>query len=227
MEQNYYIVIPAPVFMDRRLSSSAMVLYGQISSLCNQSGYCWATNSYFAKINDVSKNTISSIVSKLEECGHISSDIKKDENGAIIARNIKIAIPIPFIPQAPIAENLENNIKAENTKEDTTCATGASAPQNKVNFSNPKSELQAFMVYYIEKCNPAMYKEADPKQVSGFFRQYGKMFSAMLATAGSVDRAKIAVDEAIVFFGSKGYQWGLKALSTNWEQFVGKAMEKK
>ena len=225
MEQNYYIVIPAPVYLDRRLSYSAMILYGQISSLCNSNGYCWATNSYFSKINDVSKNTISTLISKLEECGHIASELQRDENNAVIARNLKIAIPVQFSLKAPIQGTLEENSKLLNTKEYTTMSQPPVAPK-KVDFANPRSELQAFMIDYLRKCAPSIYEAAEPKQVGGFFRQYGTMFSKMLGTAGNVDVARLALDEAISFFGKKGYTWGLKALSTNWEQFVCQAMEK-
>jgi len=37
----------------------------------------------------------------------------------------------------------------------------------------------------------------------------------------------LALDAAIVHDGAKGYQWGLKALSANWIEFVNEVMDKR
>ena len=72
---NFYSVIPACVRYDSRLSPSEILLYGDISSLCNKDGYCWASNSYFSKLWNKDKATISRWVSKLKSCGHIRTKV--------------------------------------------------------------------------------------------------------------------------------------------------------
>lgn len=88
---SYYAVIPASVRYDENLSPNAKLLYGEITSLCNEKGYCWATNEYFAKLYKVSTKSITRWICDLCNCGHIESKIIKDPkvSGGII-RILKI-----------------------------------------------------------------------------------------------------------------------------------------
>ena len=71
---NYYSVIPANVRYDDRLRDKSKLLYGEISSLCNKSGYCTASNKYFAELYNVSVTTISTLIGELIKCGYLFSD---------------------------------------------------------------------------------------------------------------------------------------------------------
>ena len=79
MKPNYYAIIPADVRYSN-LKPNAKLLYGEITALSSKEGYCFATNNYFAKLYDVTKNTISLWVSQLNKEGFISVElIKKGE----------------------------------------------------------------------------------------------------------------------------------------------------
>lgn len=78
----YYSVTPAPVRYDPELSPNAKLLYGEITSLCNKRGYCWAKNSYFTQLFDLSASTISRLISQLERRGHIVIKTVATETGS-------------------------------------------------------------------------------------------------------------------------------------------------
>lgn len=77
----YYAVIPADVRYDKDLPSNAKLLYGEITALCNERGYCWATNDYFAGLYEVSPRSITRWISALESKRYIRVElIRKGEN---------------------------------------------------------------------------------------------------------------------------------------------------
>lgn len=89
--RGYYAIIPANVRYDDSLIPSAKLLYGEITALCNEKGYCWASNEYFANQYKVSKPTIQNWLKSLEEKGYIYREVKyKEGSKEIEARYIRI-----------------------------------------------------------------------------------------------------------------------------------------
>ena len=69
--RGFYAIIPAIVRYDNQLNGNAKLLYGELTALANERGYCWATNQYFASLYNVSKRTIISWMKQLEKRKYI------------------------------------------------------------------------------------------------------------------------------------------------------------
>lgn len=136
---SFYAVIPANVRYDKSLTDGAKLLFGEITALCSDKGYCWATNSYFAGLYGVSNTTISTWVSRLEKAGHIKRVIKyKEGSKEIEGRYLSIL-------NGGMQENLNTPIQ-ENLKESTTSLSTTS-----INTSNTDSRELELFNYYLSK----------------------------------------------------------------------------
>lgn len=87
---SYYAVIPASVRYCKNLKYPERLLYGEITSLINKEGYCFATNRYFAELYGVIKETVSRWISNLEKLGFIKVVLIRNENNQVIQRRIYI-----------------------------------------------------------------------------------------------------------------------------------------
>lgn len=104
-QKAYYAIIPAEVRYDKDLPPNAKLLYGEITALCNDKGYCWATNQYFADLYKVSKITVSRWISTLNRKGYISIDtLYREGTKELIGRHI-------YIVNTPINKNVNRYIK--------------------------------------------------------------------------------------------------------------------
>lgn len=95
MDKGYYAVIPANVRYDEMLKDKAKLLYGEITALTNEKGFCWASNSYFAELYNVTKETISRLLRNLSDRGYIEIEIIY-KNKEIVGRKIYIQTSIPI-----------------------------------------------------------------------------------------------------------------------------------
>lgn len=91
-KKSYYAVIPATVRYDKNIMTGAKLLYGEITALCNEKGYCWATNEYFANLYGVNKRTIINWINSLADAGYIQTEIKYKEGTKQIDKR-KISLP--------------------------------------------------------------------------------------------------------------------------------------
>ncbi len=85
----YYAVICAEVRYCKNLEPNAKLLYGEITALCNQEGYCWASNKYFAELYDVDESSVKRWIKSLEEEDFIK--IQTERKGFKLNRKIYIS----------------------------------------------------------------------------------------------------------------------------------------
>lgn len=91
----YYGILPASVRYDKNLKPMEKIMYSELTALSNKNGYCNATNSYFAELYEVGKNTVSLWISDLEKAGYIKTKLIYETGTKIIKeRRIYISDPI-------------------------------------------------------------------------------------------------------------------------------------
>lgn len=166
MEQeqpNYYAIIPAEVRYCEDLAPNEKLLYGEITSLCNKTGQCFATNQYFAKLYKVEIETISRWVKHLINNGFITSFIDKENgNKRYIQLNqyllTNLSIPIDKKINSPIDKKINNNNTSNNNTNNNTSNIKENKKENQqdtinsYNFSQSINEIiNDWLTYKKEK----------------------------------------------------------------------------
>lgn len=109
--KNYYAIIPAPVRYCKNLKANEKLMYGELTALSNDKGFCFASNEYFSNLYDVSKTSISKWISNLEKNAFIKIKmIYKPGTKQIKQRQIYIA-PLLKKTSIPIEENFNTPIE--------------------------------------------------------------------------------------------------------------------
>jgi DNA-binding transcriptional ArsR family regulator len=127
-KKGYYAIIPASVRYDARLTPNAKLLYGEITALCNEKGYCWASNAYFSDLYDVTKATVSAWIGNLKDAGYITVSMQyKEGTKHILHRYIRIfdeGIQDNLnTPTRKLDDPIQENLKDNNTVNNTTNIT--------------------------------------------------------------------------------------------------------
>lgn len=73
-----YSSIPNKIKYDSNLTPMTRLLYSDISALCKQKGYCWATNAYFAKLYNINEKTVTRCINELKQNGYITISGKRN-----------------------------------------------------------------------------------------------------------------------------------------------------
>ena len=156
-QKNYFAVIPASVRYDKNLKPISKLLYGEITALCNEKGYCWASNGYFAELYEVSNDTISRAIKQLEECGHIKCVYDKTQQNND-KRRIFISYPqncgdgirkksdtVSAEKSRPYPQNCGDGIRKKVEQNNTANITNNNTEKEKPDGSPPSSDFDLFV----------------------------------------------------------------------------------
>lgn len=146
----FYAIIPANVRYCKGLKANAKLLYGEITALCNKDGFCWAENSYFAQLYEVSEETISRWISDLKKHKFIFISV---ENQGRFIRKISLdekIKPLDEIVKHPLTKSstpLDEIVKHNNTYNNTINKANA------LDFlsENYPSEYESLLMKYQTK----------------------------------------------------------------------------
>ena len=198
MNKGYYAIIPADVRYDVRLTPNAKLLYGEITALCNEKGFCWAMNEYFADLYSVSKVSVSKWVGNLRDCGYIEVQMQyKEGTKQITNRYIRLSTPlkenfntltkISLIPSQrkvkdPIKEKFKDNTTVNNTINNTSNIGETSSPvvheEKELVVQTKKKPVKRFvpptLQEVIDYCNQTQ-AGIDPSSFWSFYESKGWM----------------------------------------------------
>ncbi len=158
-KKSYYAIIPANVRYDKSLPPNAKLLYGEITALCNERGYCWAENRYFAELYGVSKTSISKWISALSERGYIKIELSYKEGSKEIDKRYITIVNNPIEEKlntrqtkvdSPIEEKLKDNNTSKNNTSNITFNIAGEEPKRK-RFVPPS--LEEVKAYCVERKN--------------------------------------------------------------------------
>lgn len=74
-QPNYFSILSASVRYSKELKPNEKLLFSEITALSNKDGYCFASNSYFAKLYNVETETVSRWISHLKNLGFLQVEI--------------------------------------------------------------------------------------------------------------------------------------------------------
>ena len=181
--KSYYSIIPANVRYDKELTPNAKLLYGEITALCNENGFCWANNDYFANLYGVSKTSISKWINDLVKKGYISSElIYKEDTKQIEDRYIRIVNePIKENLNTPIEEKLNRGIK-ENLKDNNTLTNNTNNNKENIikeifDFWNEQNIIiHRELSSELKKVINNTLKKYDVEEIKKCILRYGNMY---------------------------------------------------
>jgi len=106
---NYYSILPASVRYSEVLSDFEKILYSEIVALSNAFGFCFASNSYFAKIYKKSDKTISRAINNLSAHDYVKIHIDQESGNT---RHIYVIIE-NYYKLEKESENIKKGIESQ------------------------------------------------------------------------------------------------------------------
>ena len=197
IQKNYYAIIPANVRYDKDLKPNAKLLYGEITALCNEKGYCWAKNDYFAQLYDTTKKTASIWINQLVSKGYIKAQIIYEPGTKqIVERRLYINdTPIPKNEDTPIPKKvMDNNTVFNNTIINNTTTTEPEEPKEKTfvvvspeQVDSLYKEIKAVIGATVtKKAIKEMIAERGETEIRRYLKHWNKFNTESMKSVGAV-----------------------------------------
>lgn len=207
----YYAVIPANVRYDKRLKPNAKLLFGEITCLTNKKGFCWAENSYFAELFQVSTETISRWISQLSNYGYLSVQISKNEG------NKRVISLYGLETEKVIEKDQKNESLPIDKKINTYCQnsqdllTKKSRPIDKkvksyirINnkYNNKENREEISPLAFLQKNSPSVYE------------------SLLMKYRSQIQDFNHAIEQANLKIESEDLEWTTKKIYARFQYFL-------
>lgn len=230
-KKSYYAVVPAQVRYDANLVAGAKLLYGEITALCNEKGYCWATNDYFSSLYSVSKRTISSWIKSLCDAGYVAVNfVNKKENKNIKIRYLEME-EIFYTPRKIFHDPHEENFAENNTMNNTINNSSSQLSETEKNQEAEKQKVDDKAI----KANKKFEVDSEPYKLALYLEdcirfnepKFPQSEQQRQRWAKDIDRMlridKIDPDEAaaVIAWSQKDSFWRSNILSGKklWEKY--------
>lgn len=126
----YFSVIPGSVRNDDSLSATAKLFFGDIASMAQTDGYCYASNAYFSARFGLTERTVTRTIKLLAERGHIKVRIcRNQQTGQVTGRRI-YPLYNPAVPE-------EEEIEEEATENESNNCDGNVESSHPTKMSSP------------------------------------------------------------------------------------------
>lgn len=125
---SYYAILTADVRYDKDLTDREKLLFAEITTLCNKTGECWASNEYFAELYGVTSRSIRTSISHLVKKGYIERKLiykndSKEVEKRIITLGKNISLPCgKILPGGEEKFFPDNNTSINNININNICS---------------------------------------------------------------------------------------------------------
>ena len=131
----YWAVLPATIRYDPDIPSTAKLLYAEISALTDISGYCFASNDYFASNFEITVKSVQRLIKNLADKGYVTVDVVRDpESNEVVSRRIFAGIN----PTAEVdTPHLKNKVRSPQKQGDPSPQKCGVEQYNNIINNNP------------------------------------------------------------------------------------------
>ena len=172
-----WAILPARVRYDRSLPANAKLIYAEIAAKINEEGFCFCHNAYFSERLGVKRDTVGTLVKRLEDAGYIRVDIDVARGNSDRRRIYLTAKPYEW--GVPDLNRVPQKKKGTQKKPDTVPDLNRGPIENRDIQDNPPKAPQRGRARREPKKEP----DWKPERFAAFWSSYPRGESKQAAIA--------------------------------------------